>query len=163
MTKKLSIRNRPLKEYSELTSSPGEEVRVYSNPVEPFIVAIEEEDSDGGEVGTADLSVEKLPVNEARNEAFNENRRRYDGQGKFATGSFVKKTSSSSCGLGEKMQMHPLLSQSSQFSGIDPALNPNPTENPEAYEQFIQKHLEYQRQLKKNLGLGASKNIAPTR
>lgn len=160
MTKKLSRRNRPLKEYSELTSSPGEEVRVYSNPVEPFIVAIEEEDSDGGEVGTADLSVD---VNEARNEAFNENRRRYDGQGKFATGSFVKKTSSSSCGLGEKMQMHPLLSQSSQFSGIDPALNPNPAENPEAYEQFIQKRLEYQRQLKKNLGLGASKNIAPSR
>ena len=30
-------------------------------------------------------------------------------------------------------------------------------------QQFIQKHLEYQRQLKKNLGLGASKNIAPTR
>jgi|GEM_PF-1372621 hypothetical protein len=167
MTDKLIKRNRSLEKYDELASDPKEEVIDYSNPVEPVIVAIEENDSDAGGVGTAALSVEKLSAifNEAQNKAFNENRRRYEGQGKFGPGSFVEKNSSSSNGFGETLLSHPLLEETQYFSGIDSALSPNPTENPEAYEKFLQKRLEYQRRLQKNLGLdaSASKNITLAR
>lgn len=164
MTGQLIKRNCSLEKYDELASVSKEEVLDYSNPIEPVIVAIEE---DGGGVGTATLSVEKLPAifNEAQNKALNENRRRYEGQGKFGPGSFVEKNSSSSNGLGETLLSHPFFEDTQYFSGIDSALSPNPTENPEAYEQFVQKRLEYRRRLQKNLGLdaSASKNITLAR
>jgi hypothetical protein len=141
MTEKPNTRNRPLEEFND--------------------------DNDDDGVGTTALSVEKLSAlfNEAQNKAFNENRRRYEGQGKFGPGSFVEKNSSPSNGFGETLLSHPFFEDTQYFSGIDSALSPNPTDNPEAYEQFQQKRLEYQRRLQKNLGLdaSASKNITLAR
>ena len=156
MTDKLNRKNPLLEEYNKLSSVP--EVVVHLNPA---LIAIEGDNDDGG-VGTATLSVEQLS---ARQGLFNEDRRKYEGQGKFASGpdSVSKKDLGSSCGLGESLQAHPLLSQSQQFSGDDPVITANPTENSEASERFLEKRLENRLRLQKNLGLGASKNIAPVR
>lgn len=155
MTDKLNEKNT-LEKYKKLSS--GSEVVVHSHPT--LIVFDDDNDDDG--VGTATLSVEQLS---ARLALLNEDRRKYEGQGKFASGpdSVSKKNLESSCGLGESLQVHPLLSQSQQFSGDDPTITANPTENSEASERFLEKRLENRLRLQKNLGLGASKNIAPVR
>ncbi len=166
MIKTLSKRNHSLEKYDELASAPKKKGIDYSNPVESVIVSLEEDDGDSGGVGTAALSVEKLSAicNEAQNEEFNKSRRRYEGQGKFASGPDLssQKNGNPSCNSGNSLENHPFLSESQQFSGIDPALNPNPPENPEAYKEF-QHRLEYKRQLQRSLAASASQNIVPTR
>ena len=154
--KKLNKKNTDLEQYNDLSSAP--EVIVHSNPANLSIIT--EDDNDDGGVGTSTLSVEQLS---ARQALFNEDRRKYQGQGKFASGpdSLVKKNLDSSCGMGESLQVHPLLSQSQQFSGDHPTITANPIENSEA--RFLEKRLENQLRLQKNLGLSASKNIAPVR
>ncbi|TLY47717.1 MAG: hypothetical protein E6K54_04835 [Gammaproteobacteria bacterium] len=156
MTDKLNRKNPLLEEYNKLSSIP--EVIAHSNQT----LLVTEGDNDEGGVGTATLSVEQLSAWQA---LFNEDRRKYEGQGKFASGpdSLSKKHLGSSCGLGGSLQAHPLLSQSQQFSGDDPVITANPTENSEASERFLEKRLENRLRLQKNLGLGASKNIAPVR
>lgn len=155
MTDKLSEKNTP-EEYNKLSSVS--EVVVHSNPA---IIGSDDDNDDDG-VGTATLSVEQLYAKQA---LLNKDRRKYEGQGKFASGpdSLSKKNLGSSYGLGESLQVHPLLSQSQQFSGDDPTITANPTENTEASERFLEKRLENRLRLQKNLGLGASKNIAPVR
>lgn len=163
MNDELSRKNNHLEEYN--LSVVPEDI-LHSNP--PGLITDSDSGDNGeGGVGTSTLSVEELAAYQQA--AFNMDRRqRNDGQKKFANCPFSenpnnllgKKNSSSSCGLGESLQKHPLLSQSSQFSGIDPKLSPNPTENSEAHEQFQHK---LENQYRKNLGLGASKNIVPVR
>lgn len=150
MTDKLNRKNRLLEKYNKLPLISTNQIAITT-----------EGDDDGG-VGTATLSVDQLLTTQA---LFNEDRRKYEGQGKFASGpdSFAKKNINSSCGLGESLQVHPLLSQSQQFSGDDPTISANPIENSEAREQFLEKRLENRLRLQKNLGLGASKNRAPVR
>ncbi len=157
MTDKLSGKNTLLEEYNKLSSVL--EVVVHSNPA---LIVSDDDNDDEGVGTTATLSVEQLS---ARQALFNEDRRKYEGQGKFASGpdSFSKKKFGSSCGLEESLQVHPLLSKSQQFSGDDPTITANPTENAEASERFLEKRLENRLRLQKNLGLGASKNIAPVR
>lgn len=157
--KKLNKKNTDLEKYNDLSSA--QEVIVHSNPANLSLIITDDDNDDGG-VGTSTLSVEQLS---ARQALFNEDRRKYQGQGKFASGpdSLVKKNLGSSCGMGESLQVHPLLSQSQQFSGDDPTITANPIENSEASERFLEKRLENQLRLQKNLGLSASKNIAPVR
>lgn len=163
MTKKLSKKNSHLEEY-DLSVIP--EDILHSNP--PGFITTDSDNGEGG-VGTSTLSVEELAAYQQA--AFNMDRRqRNDGQKKFASCPFSEnpnnllgKKNSSACGFGESPQAHPLLSHSQQFSGDDPTITANPTENSEASERFLEKRLENQLRLQKNLGLAASKNIAPAR
>lgn len=47
-------------------------------------------------------------------------------------------------GYGERPHPHPLLAESSQFSGIDPSHNPSPVDNNESSEKYQQDRLENQ-------------------
>lgn len=47
-------------------------------------------------------------------------------------------------GYGERPHPHPLLAESSQFSGIDPSNNPSPVDNDQSSEKYQQDRLENQ-------------------
>lgn len=156
-------------ERDERASIPERDAFFYTM-IDP--IAGEEEREDDGDTGngTVTLSVEQL---EAYRQALftKERRQRIDGQRKFGIcplsedpNRFLgKQNSSSSCGFGESLKIHPLLARSQQFSGDDPSISANPVDNTEAIKQFPEKRLEHQLRLQKNLGLGASKSVTLVR
>ncbi|WP_342219653.1 hypothetical protein [Rickettsiella endosymbiont of Miltochrista miniata] len=130
-----------------------------------------EEDEEGGDAGGITLSIEQL--NAYLLAAFKKERRqRIDGQKKFGVSPFSEdpnnllgKKNSRSCGFGESPKIHPLLAHSQQFSGDDPTISANPIydDSDKARERFLEKRLENQLRLQKNLGLGASKSVTLAR
>lgn len=167
MTDDTSKKN-PYLELGELHSSPETEAFFYAKHSD---ACVDVQDDEGGDAGGITLSVEQLSA--YLQAAFNKERRqRTDGQKKFAVcplsgdpNSYLGKKNSQACGFGESLQIHPLLSQSQQFSGDDPTISANPMydDSDKARERFLEKRLEHQLRLQKNLGLGVSKSVTLAR
>jgi hypothetical protein len=165
MTNNSSKKNLFL-EHDPLCRSSEMEAFFYSNPIDPIVDA--EDGEEGGGAGTVTLSVDQLFA--YLQALFKKVRRQRDGQGKFGIcpisedpNSLLGKKNSPECGFGESPQLHPLLSRTQQFSGIDDKLTPIPAENSEASKQFPEKRLENHLRKQKKLGLGASKSVTLAR
>jgi len=138
-----------------------------SNKRQKIVLNKQEEDTDDGGDASGGITIDREQFNAYLQACLVKESRK--GEKKFGRVPFTedpnrllgKKVQQRSSVCGELPHPHPLLALSQQFSGDDPKMTANPTENTNARERYPQ--LRHENQLRNNPSLGRRKSVTLSR